>query len=270
MKIQSLAFALLVASIPAAAAAQTVPRPVNTTFLSLTESVYNSTQYYDAQGVRRSNGCNFQKNATTLYAERGFDPKDTGSVQLEYDHLRCGAASTDGLYDLQFAWLHEMHHSDTTHFSWKAYALVPTGYSIGANPRIGYGRPGAQLGSVYAGTFATPGGYGFYSIEAGLRGYTQYPAPQFRTFGEVGGDINSTLQLIGEIEWNQALGAGRTLFNEGLNPEIFPSFSDGQAWALVRLRINRHLSLVGSTSYVFYGRDYGIGATNAISLWSDL
>jgi len=260
----------LVAAVPVAGVAQTVPRASNSTFLGLQESVYDSTQYYNATGGRSPNGCNFQKNATTLYAEHGFDQRDTGSVQFEYDHLSCGASVTNGLYDVQLAWLHEMRHSDTTHLSWKVMALAPTGYSIGANPRIGYGRPGAQFGGVYAGSFVTPGGYGFYSIDVGVRGYTSYPAPQLRTFGTIGGDVNKTVQLIGEIEWDQALGAGRTLVNEGLNPEIFPSFSDGQAFALLRVRVNAHLSIVGSTSAVFYGRNYGIGPTNAISLWSDI
>jgi hypothetical protein len=259
------AFAAL---LPAAVFAQTVPQAPNKTFVSIEESVLQTTQYYDDTGVRTDNGCPFQKNATTLYAEHGFDAKDTGSVQIEYDHLRCNSATTDGLYDVQLGWLHELTHSDTTHFSWEAYALVPTGYSIGANPRIGYDRPGAQYGYAYAGSFATPGGYGFYSLQAGVRGYTSYPAPQLRTFGQVGGDITSTIQLIGQIEWDQALGAGHTLLNEGLNPFIFPAYSDGQAFGLIRFKINSHLSLVGQTSLVFYGRNYGIGPTNAVSLWS--
>jgi hypothetical protein len=270
LTIRSIVVALVLALVPAVAAAQTVPRATNSTFVSLEESFFNASEYYDKDGVLQSNGCNFQKDATQLYVEHGFDTKDTGSVQLEYDHLTCGANTTDGLYDAQFAWLHGLTHSDTTNFSWKAEAIVPTGYSLGANPRIGYGRPGAQFGYVYAGTFATPGGYGFYSIDAGLRGYTSYPAPQLRTFGTVGGDVTKNIQLIGQVEWNEALGAGQTLYNEGLNPEIFPAYSDAQAFGTIRFKLNAHLSLVGSTSYVFYGRDYGKGPTCAVGIWADL
>jgi hypothetical protein len=255
---------------PLTARAQTAPRPPNSTFASLSQSVYTSTQYFDDAGVRQPNGCDYQKNATTLYVEHGFSLKNVGSVQFEYDHLTCGGAVTNGLYDIEFAWLHELTHGATTHFSWLAQLLVPTGYNIGANPRIGYGRLGAQFGYVYAGNFKSWGsGYGFYAISAGLRGYFGYPAPQLRTFSTIGADMTPALQLIAEVEWDEALGAGHTLENIGENPQIFPAYSDGQAYVLVRIRLNPHLSLVGSTSGVFYGRDYGIGPTNAISIWGD-
>jgi hypothetical protein len=267
---RSIAIALCVMFWALPAAAQTVPRAPNSTFLSLSQSVYTSTQYYDADGVRQFNGCDYQKNATTLYVEHGFSLKDVGSVQFEYDHLTCGAGVTNGLYDVQFAWLHELTHGATTHFSWVGELLVPTGYNIGANPRIGYGRLGGQFGYAYAGSFKSWGsGYGFYSVTAGLRGYFGYPAPQLRTFGTIGADMTPAVQLIAEMEWDEALGAGHTLQNIGENPEVFPSYSDGQVYGLLRIRLNAHLSLVGSTSGVFYGRNYGIGPTNAISLWAD-
>lgn len=255
--------------LPATAAAQTVPRQPGSTFFSLQQSVYNAADFWNDSGIREPNGCNFLEVATTLYVEHGFDPRDTGSARIEYDHDACGPSTQNGLNDFTFAWLHQMRHSDTTSLSWRAEAIVPGGYNIGANPRIGYGRFGAQFGAVYAGSFRSEGGYGFYSIESSLRGYFGYPAPQLRTFGQIGEDISSRVQLIGQVEWNQALGAGHTLTNVGLNPQIFPAYSDAQTWAILRIRVAPHISLVGSTSYVFWGRDYGIGSTSAIGLWGD-
>ncbi|HEX8806880.1 MAG TPA: hypothetical protein VF741_08015, partial [Candidatus Aquilonibacter sp.] len=121
--IRSIAFAVCLMLWAVPAAAQTVPRAPNSTFLSLSQSVYTSTQYFDANGVRQFNGCDYQKNATTLYAEHGFGPTNVGSVQFEYDHLSCGGAVTNGLYDVEFAWLHQLTHGATTHFSWVAQLL---------------------------------------------------------------------------------------------------------------------------------------------------
>lgn len=270
MTFRSFWIGLVLALLPCAVAAQTAPRQPGTTFVSLSQSVFISTQFFDNNGVRQSNGCDYQKNATTLYLEHGFSAKDLGSVQLEYDHLSCGGSVTNGLYDAQLAWLHGIHNGGTTHFSWLAQVLVPTGYDIGANPRIGYGRLGGQFGYVYAGSFKSWGsGYGFYSVAAGLRGYFSYPAPQLRTFGVIGADMTPAMQLIAQVEWDQALGAGHTLTNIGANPQVGPAYSDGEAYVVLRIRLNPHLSLVGSSSGVFYGRNYGIGPTNAIGIWGD-
>jgi hypothetical protein len=269
MSARSTVLAAIMALLPAMAAAQTAPRQPGNTFFSLTQSVYNSTDFWNGSGIREPNGCNFFQSATVLYLEHGFDTRDTGSVRFEYDHLACGASTQNGLNDTTLAWLHEMRHSDTTSFSWRAEAIVPGGYNIGASPRIGYGRFGGQFGAVYEGSFRSEGGYGFYSIESSLRGYFGYPAPQLRTFGQIGEDISPRVQLIGQVEWNQALGAGHALTNVGLNPLIFPSYSDAQTWAILRIKVAPHLSLVGSTSYVFWGRNYGIGSTSAIGFWGD-
>ncbi len=269
MKPRVLALTAALCSLPVTATAQAVPRAPGSTFVSVSQSYYSSTQYVDANGNRQPNGCDFQKSATTLYAEHGFNPRDTGSVQFEYDDDRCGNATTSGLNDVQLAFLHQVHRSATTSLGWKAQVLVPTGYDIGANPRIGYGRVGGQFGYVYGGGFRDIGGYGFYSIESGVRAYIGYPAPQFRTFGTVGSDLGPYLQLMAQLEWNQSLGAGQTLTYVGLNPTIFPKFSDVAGIVTLRVKLTPHLSLVGSTSGVFYGRDYGIGSTSAIGIWSD-
>lgn len=264
-----LALLAFCAALPVAARAQAVPRPAGSTFVSLSQSYFSSTQFYDDGGVRRSNGCTFAKNATTLYAEHGFDAKDTGSVQLEFDRDNCGGASTQGLYDVLLSFLHQTHHSATTSFGWTAQAIVPTGYDIGASPRLGYGRFGAQLGLAYGGNFRDGLGYGFYALQSGLRAYIGYPAPQLRSLGTIGTDVGPRVQVIGQLQWDQALGNGQTLTNVGLNPTIFPKYSDLTAIATLRVHLSRSLSLVGSTSGVLYGRNYGIGATSAIGLWDE-
>lgn len=269
MKYRVLVLALAVVCAPLAARAQAVPRDAGTTFYSLSQSYFSATHYFDSNGNRQPNGCDFQKDATSLYVEHGFDARDTGSVNVEYDRDSCNGSSTSGLNDIDFAFLHQLHHSATTSFGWKAQLIAPTGYSIDANPRIGYDRFGGQFGFALGGNFRDGDNDGFYSLESGVRAYIGYPAPQLRTFGTVGVNATRQLQIIGQLEWNQALGAGHTLTNVGLNPTIFPSYNDVQAIATLRLRIAPHLSLVGSTTGLLYGRDYGIGSTSAIGIWGD-
>jgi len=260
----AVAVLLLISAETVAARASSFPRDPGTSFIDSQYSYYESGTFITPGGQYVPAGCTFEKHEANLYAEYGLTKRDTLTGQLPYDWLSCGGQTTAGFTDLELGINHNLHRGATTTFGVRLDAEIPTGYSIGVNPRLGYGRLGAEADVLYGGSI---GKGGFYDTQTGVRTYSGYPATQFRTTGTIGYSARAFL-ILGELDYETNISSGTTLANIGVNPQIQPAYTALQGTIAATIRVVPNGSLyLGSTS-LLEGRNTGQGHSIAAGFWA--
>jgi hypothetical protein len=255
------AFALAVA--PAVARADDPP-----TFISLGPLYYQSTTYIDTGGRVRPSSCAFEKTGESIYAQQQLAPGDQLRMSTEYDTDRCGGPSTQGLYDIEIDYLKGIGgRAHPARFQLEGGAIVPPGYSIAANPRIGFGRPGAQLGMMYNGNFKAGSLDGYLVASIAARGYTGYPAPQLLSNVTAGLHLNRALLFYESFYGTTHLGAGGVLTNIGLNPTVNAVYDSYTLSENVALSFTPRTALALTYQSQLGGWNTGIGTTVQAGLW---
>ncbi len=238
------------------------------TFVSIGPLYYNSTTYIDKSGRVQPSGCDFQKTGESIYAQQRLSAADSLRLSTEYDDVRCGGPATQGLTDVEVDYLHGVSGAThATQFSVEGSLVIPAGYSIAANPRLGLGRPAAELGAVYYATFKAGSNYGYVTSGINVRGYTGYPAPQLLTNVTVGLNLSSRLLVYESFYGTTHLGAGGTLTNIGLNPTVNASYDAYQLAENVAFALTPHTSLALTYQSLVGGWNTGIGSTLQAGVW---
>jgi len=238
------------------------------TFIAFGPLYYNSSTYFDKNGQQQPSGCVFQKRGESLYVQQRVSPADSVRLSTEYDDVSCGGPSTSGLNDIEVDYLHGVSGPvHPTEFSIEGSVIVPPGYSIAVNPRLGLGRPGAELGSVYYGTFKAGTLYGYVTSAVNVRGYTGYPAPQLLTNFTVGLNLTAKLLAYESYYGTTHLGPGGVLTNVGLNPIVNSTYDSYYVSENVAYSLSPHTALAVSYQALLGGWNEGIGSTLQAGVW---
>lgn len=238
------------------------------TFVSVGPLYYDSSTFLDMNGRRQSSGCDFQKRGESLYVQRRVGASDQVRLSTEYDDVSCGGPATRGLNDIELDYLHGIGGaSRPTQFSLEAGVVIPPGYSIAVNPRLGLGRPGATLGAMYSSNFKAGSDYGYITAGINVIGYTGYPAPQLRTTVTAGLNLSSKFLVYESFFGNTHLGAGGQLTNIGLNPIVNSSYDAYQLSENVAYTFAPRTSLALSYTSLVGGWNTGIGSTLQAGVW---
>jgi hypothetical protein len=255
--------ALAFGCVPLAARADDPP-----TFVAIGPLYYDSSTYIDKQGRTQSSGCDFQKRGESIYVQQRISASDSARLSTEYDDVSCGGSSTRGLYDIELDYLHGI--SSAAHpaqFSVEGSLIIPPGYSIAANPRLGLGRPGAEAGMVYYQTFKAGSHYGYITSAVNVRGYTGYPAPQLLTNVTAGYNVTNRLLAYESYYGTTHLGAGGQLTDIGLNPLVNSSYDSYTLSENVAYAFSPRTSLALSYQSLLGGWNTGIGSTLQAGVW---
>jgi len=118
-------------------------------FLSPSFNYYIAKDFYDKDGKELPIGCTFEKREFQLYGEYGLTKKTTITFKLPYTVLKCGTNRNSGFGDLELGLIRQIRKGEDYSFSFYGNAIIPTGYSIRDNPRLGYGRLGVEGGLLY-------------------------------------------------------------------------------------------------------------------------
>lgn len=238
------------------------------TFIAIGPVYYNSSTFIDRNGRIQSSGCDFQKSGESLYVQHQIDATDSYRLSTEYDDVSCGGPATRGLNDIEIDYLHGIGGAaHPTQFSLEGSLIVPGGYAITANPRLGLGRPAAEFGAVYSSPFKAGTQYGYVTAAVNVRGYTGYPAPQLLSTVTVGLNATRRLLVYESYYGTTHLGAGGMLTNIGLNPTVNSSFDSYTLSENVAYAFSPRTSLALTYQSLIGGWNTGIGSTLQAGLW---
>ncbi len=257
-------FAILTASlVPSLVFASAWVRKEGEAFLSMSFYSQRAKKYFDENGNRRPIGCTFEKQEIQLYGEYGLDKRHTLTFKLPYSWLKCGQDKTSGFGDLELGVIRNISVGNRYSFSGYANAIIPTGYSISDNPRIGYGRFALEGGLLYG----FSGGWGFWDSGIGYRYYFGYPSSQIRTYAGGGINLSKNIQLLGFVDAQIGLGDGKKK-RIGENVFLEPDYKLVQLNVAPRIKIG-NFSLVPGFQKTIYGRKTGDATGFFFSLWSN-
>lgn len=230
-------------------------------FISITGRYYTADKYYDKNGNKKPIGCTFKKREIELYGEYGLTPKTTITFKIPYQELECGSSKTTGVADLEIGFIRNLIHARANVFSLYGLMLIPSGYSIRDDLRLGYGRLGVEGGMLYGRGFSK----GFIDSGIGYRYYFGYPSSQIRAYLAGGYDFSKSLQLMVYLDAQIGLGDGRKK-RIGKNITLEPDYKLIQFYVGPRF-IFGNISLNLGFQRVIYGRNTGDGTGYYIGLW---
>lgn len=239
------------------------------TFLSITSANYQSSQYLDDKGQKHQSSCVFQQTSTSIYAQHRFGAHAGWFADTAYNTETCGGGTTRGLTDIEIGATHSLGSKIVAPFGLRGSLIVPSNYSLQANPRLGIGRPAAQLGVTYLSGFRTDRmHYGFVNGGVGVRAYTGYPAPQLETNLTVGLNLSKRVAVYEGYYGTTHLGAGGTPVQVGLNPIVSARYDSYQLASNLVVKVAPGVSLSVSAWNQLGGRTVGLGQTLSTGLWA--
>ncbi len=248
-------------------------QPRHKLFMSLQTYYYETDHYFTDSGHRRDRGGDFRKWEFNPYLEYGLTERDTLVGNFFYDWLSDDASGkkkkTQGLADLELGWKHLVAHRDPYVFSVQGTLIVPTGYDIDDDPRLGYGRLGAE-GSVLLGRyFKLADRYGYIDTSLGYRYYLGYPGSQVRSTLSIGYDIVKPIQLMATAELQYGLNDGD---DKAVGPNLIvePDYRLLKLTLAARWRITEYYSVVGAWYAHAWGENTGGDGGFYVSLWLKL
>ncbi len=275
MKQCSLLFSLLVAGLTAILAPESLHagawgQQKGDGFISLQHYFYSTDHYYDHNGQTRARGGTFCKLELNPYVEYGLTGQDTLILNLFYDWLDDNATgsskTTSGLADIELGWQRRLHENSTWVFSMQGLAILPAGYDIRDDPRLGYDRFGLEFSLLAGFPFVYAKRYGFLDLRCGMRDYFGYPSTQLRGMLTSGYFLAEKWQLLGSAELQYGLrdGSSKELGNNLL---IAPDYRLLKLSVALRYLVNDRFSLVGAGYLHAWGEDTGKGGGAYVSLW---
>lgn len=239
-------------------------------FLSLQPYYYSTDQYYDRQGDRHDRGGTFRKYEINPYMEYGVTDKDTVILNIFYDWLTDDSAEgkkkNQGFVDQEIAWQHRLYSDGVGVLAVQGLCIIPSGYDIEDDPRLGYGRFGGEVSLLYGRSYKLADCYGFIDLRLGFRDYFGYPSSQIRSMVTTGYDIFPKWQILGAVELHYGLNNGT---NKLLGPNLLaqPNYRLLKLSLAARYRINDRYSLVAGGYNHAWGEETGCGGGGYVSLW---
>ncbi|MBI9090625.1 MAG: hypothetical protein JEZ12_15520 [Desulfobacterium sp.] len=239
-------------------------------FYSLQSYYYSTDQYIDEKSDRHDRGGTYTKFELNPYLEYGVTDKDTVTVNSFYNWLTDDAPGstrkTQGVTDLEIGWQHRILTGKNRVAAIHGMVIIPAGYSIDDDPRLGYNRFGAEASLLYGQSFKLSDKYGFVDLRLGYRDYLGYPSSQIRGNATVGYDILTRWQLLaaGDLQYGLKDGHGKQL---GLNLQAQPNYRLLKLSLGARFRINAQYSLVVGGYQHVWGEETGGGGGGYVSLW---
>jgi len=222
---------------------------------------YTADRYWDRHGNERSLKDTFKKWEFATYAEYGIDGKHTLTLRVPYQHLESGDSSTSGLADVEVGLIRKLKEEGRSVFSGYLLAVVPTGYSINDDLRLGYGRLGLEGGLL--------AGYGgdryFLEGGAGYRYYFGYPSDQIRGYGRFGLKGDRWI-LMDTLEVHYGLNNGDRK-RVGRNVTLEPYYRLVQNDLSFVYRLTDHLAVSFGFVKALWGRNTGNGKSFYGQVW---
>ncbi|MDW8066395.1 MAG: hypothetical protein RMI50_01815 [Aquificaceae bacterium] len=229
-------------------------------FISPSFYYYNASNYYDKKGNKKPIGCDFEKREFQLYGEYGLTSKETLTFKVPYQSLKC-VNSTEGFSDIEIGVIRNLRRDANSSLSLYGNLIVPTGYSIKENPRLGYGRFGIEGGLLYG--LSDRWGY----LDSGLlyRYYFGYPSSQLRPYVSIGYNITKEVQLYMSLDAQIGLGDGNKKV-VGNNIFLEPDYKLVQIYVGPRLML-KGFSLGAGYQRLIWGRNTGDGQGFYVNGW---
>ncbi len=239
-------------------------------FLSMQTYFYTTDQYFDCHGNSHDRGGRFNKYELNPYLEYGLSSRDTLIANIFFDILTDDASgsqkTTVGLADMEIGLQHRLYKGDVGVAAIQGLLVIPTGYDIDDDPRLGYGRFGAEASFLYGRWFKLFKHYGFMDLRMGLRQYFGYPATQLHPVITAGYDLSQRWQLMASAEMHYGLDNGSEK-KIGPNVLIQPNYRLLKLTLSARYRLGSHYSLVASAYSHAWGEDTGRGGGGYVSIW---
>ena len=239
-------------------------------FLSMQAYFYSTDKYYDHEGNRHGRGGTFNKFEINPYMEYGITDRDTLVANLFLDVLTDDASGSErttwGPADMELGLQHKFYQGRHGVMGIQALLIVPTGYDIDDDPRLGYGRFGGEVSLLYGKSFSFMERWGFVDLHLGIRDYFGYPSTQLRPALVAGYDVTQRWQVLAWMEMHYGLDNG-TEKPVGPNILIQPNYRLLKLSLGARYRINTCLSVVAAGYQHAWGEDTGCGGGAYASLW---
>lgn len=245
-------------------------QPKGTLFTSIMSYYYKTSHYFDSNGDKKERGGTFTKFEINPYFEYGLTQEDTIVLNVFYDWLKDDQGyqsfTNDGFSDLEVGWRRLLWTDGSQVVSCQITAIVPLGYDIEDNPRLGYGRYGFEGAVQYGTSFMFLERYGFLDFAIGPRIYIGYPSDQVRAKLTAGYDLFQVFQLIAgtELHWGIGNGSEKTI---GQNVTLNPDYKLLKLSISGRFRLTSHLSFVLTGYSHAWGEDTGAGGGWYGSFW---
>lgn len=228
----------------------------------LTPSFYEADNFFDKNGNKKPIGCSFKKEEIQFYAEYGISSKDTVTFKVPYQWLSCGDAKTSGFSDIEAGIIRKLVKNNSYVLSAYGNIILPTGYSIDDNLRLGYGRIALEGGILYGKSFEK----GFIDTGIGYRYYFGYPSDQIRDYLTGGYNITKNFQLLGGIDAQIGLGNGKEK-NLGNNITLEPDYKLIQIYIGPVISLNNNISVNFGLQKTIFGINTGDGTEAYGSIW---
>ncbi len=222
---------------------------------------YTATRYWDRNGDKKSLSDTFRKWEIATYLEYGLNGKDTLTLRVPYQYIESGSSSTSGFSDIEVGVIRKFREKGSSVISGRFLTIIPTGYSINKELRLGYGRFGLE-GDLLAGK----GGKSYF-LEGGVgyRYYFGYPSDQIRSYGRVGlkGERWLLMDTL-EVHWGLNNGERKTV---GKNITLEPYYRLIQNDINFVYKITDGLALSVGFIKALWGRNTGDGKSFYVQLW---
>ena len=239
-------------------------------FLSLQPYYYSTDIYYDRHGHKHDRGGPYTKYELNPYMEYGVTEKDTIILNIFYDWLTDrtsdGKKQNQGFVDQEIGWQHQFYGDGVAVFAVQGLCIIPSGYNIEDDPRLGYGRFGGEISLLYGRSYKLLDHYGFVDLRVGFRDYVGYPSSQLRPMVTIGYDIFSQWQILAAAELHYGLNNGTEKI---LGPNLLaqPNYRLLKLSLAARYRLNDQCSLVAGGYGHAWGEETGGGGGAYVSLW---
>ncbi len=239
-------------------------------FLSLQSYYYASSKYYDENGHLRRRGGTFKKWEFNPYLEWGMTNRDTLTLNIFYDWLSDDASGhskeTNGFADIEAGWQRKIFRSTHHVLSLQGLLIIPTGYDVKDDPRLGYDCWGAEVGILHGWSFKMFNRDGFIDSGIGYRRYFGYPSSQIRPKITLGWNPFKKVQILmeGKLEYGLKDGSMRQL---GPNLIAQPNYRLLKATFGLNFQLDRRCSLVIAVYRHVWGEMTGAGGGAYASLW---
>jgi len=239
-------------------------------FLSLQPYYYSTDQYFDEHGRLHDRGGTFTKFEVNPYLEYGLTDNETLTINIFYNWLTDDVSGrerqTQGLTDQEIGLQHRIATGVNGTIAIHGLMIIPTGYVLEDDPRLGYDCLGAEMSLLYGQSFQMFHKYGFVDLRLGYRDYFGYPSSQLRINTVLGYDISPGWQIfaLGELQYGLKNGHEKQL---SLGSSVQPDYRLLKVTIAARVHISKHYSLVAGGYKHVWGEETGGGGGGYVSLW---
>lgn len=246
-------------------------QPKGTVFSSVTVRTFDSDTRFDDDGQLRDqeNDGSFEKVELEVYVEYGVTDDFTLILKSPYNWLtssdNSGSDFNSGFVDQELGVRYALARAPLA-IALQGTLIIPPGYDVEANPRLGNDAFGVELRVPVSDSFRVGDRFGYWTLEAAYRNYSGFPSDEFRFFGEVALEVVKDLTLSGQFDAIVGLGNGQDE-EVGENILLTQDFDLLKLIGNVRYQVNPDVALVVGGFRHVAGRDVGGGGGFEFKVW---